>query len=454
MSGTSRAPIFFRAARLWRLKQRKSRLHSAPVNFFKRTICWIGAALFFTARFGFAQTTPVLSPSAAHEKLEVETISSISLDKRRQLLSALTPEAREKFSEQFLKLPPGGPSNGKINALFFAWSGVNPSEAIANAKKFPTVDTRRVAMEAICFGMKPEGSKTIALSIRNLPDDALSPQDKERLLGMAIAKWSQADPAAAAQFLADVYPNAATRLLKPGAGDGDLLIATKAVGANWGAIAPQAALDWFQKKQQPESPIAVGSVIFGWWRKDPKAAAAYVSAHVATPNERDVAALMAAPMAERDPSVAIRWAEWIKEETLRRRTRLGIAQLWASKDPKAAATWARGLAGKEGEDAIAAVAEVWAFSDSAAVEKWIMSLHGPARDSAIRGYAVVIAKKNPKLALTWIGKMEDSKARMRLTKTTVTDWMNREPDKSKDWIKKSKLSETQKKELLESGDRL
>ena len=203
---------------------------------------------FFTARFGFAQATPAQSPSAVSEKLEVETIFSIPLDQRRQLLSALTPEEREKkFSEQFRNLPAGGPSNGKINALFMAWSTVDPAKAIESAKKFPTADTRRVAVEAICYGATPEAAKMIAQSIKEFRDDVLPPEQKERLLGLAIVKWSQADPAAAAQFLAEVYPNAATRLAKPGAGDGDLLTTTKAVAANWGAAAPQAVWIGFRK---------------------------------------------------------------------------------------------------------------------------------------------------------------------------------------------------------------
>jgi hypothetical protein len=421
------------------------------VNFFKQIICWGAAILFFTARFSFAQTAPAQSPSAVPKKLEVETIDSTSPDERRHLLSALTPEDREKFSEQFRNLPAGGPSNGKINALFMSWSVVDPAKAVESAKKFPTADTRRVAVEAICFGMKPEAAKMIAQSIKEFRDEALAPEQKERLLGLAIVKWSQADPAPAAQFLAEVYPNAATRLAKPGAGDGDLLISTRAVAANWGASAPQAALDWFQKKQQPENLVAVQSVILGWWRKDAKAAAAYVSAHVGTPNEREVAGMMSGAMAERDPRVAAQWVEWIKEERLRRRMRLGIAEIWTSHDPKAAGEWSKGLAGKEGEGAIGVVAGVWAFKDSAAAEKWIGSLHGRARDMAIRGYVTTMARTNQEVALNWAVKMQDREARTRLIKAIAAEWMKRNPDESKAWIKKSKLSEAEKKQLLENA---
>lgn len=420
------------------------------MKFFKRTICWVAAILFFAARFSFAQATPAQSPSAVSEKLDIETINTMAVDKRRELLSALSAKEREEFAEQFRKLPAGGPSNGKINALFLAWAVVDPAKAIENAKKFPTPDTRRAAIEAVCFGAKPEGGKTITQSIRQLPEDALPPGDKERFLGMAIVKWSQADPAAAAQFMAEVYPNAATRLAKPGAGDGDLLATTRAVGENWGAAAPQVALDWF-KKQSPENLVAVQSAVLGWWRKDPKAATAYLRAHVATPNEREVAGLMSGTVADRDPSAAAQWVEWVKEEKFRRRLRSGIAQVWTVHDPKAAGAWAKSLVGKEGEGVIGVVASVWALKDSAGAEKWIGSLHGRARDLAIRGYAPTIARTNQKSALDWVLKIEDHQARTRLAKAIAANWMKQNPDETKAWIRKSKLSESDKKELLDKA---
>src|ERR1017187_10662628 len=74
-----------------------------------------------------------------------------------------------------------------------------------------------------------------------------------------------------------------------------------------GATDPHAALDWFQKKNEPAHLFAVENVILGWWQKDHTAAAAYVSAHVGTAGEREVAGVMADAMAEQDPRVATDW---------------------------------------------------------------------------------------------------------------------------------------------------
>jgi hypothetical protein len=216
---------------------------------------------------------------------------------------------------------------------------------------------------------KPSKTPRIAKAIRNLSAESLAPEQKEHLLGVSMVKWSQTDPAEAARFLAEVYPDAAKRLATPGAGDGELIAATKGVATNWGAQSPEPALAWFQKKGDTENLVAVECVIAGWWQKDPKAAAAYVGKHASTPNEREVASLMAGAMAEQDPSVAAKWVEWIKQEKLRRRTRLGIADLWAARAPKEAGEWAQQLPGKEGEGVISTVARTWTFSDAKAAER-------------------------------------------------------------------------------------
>jgi hypothetical protein len=420
------------------------------VKLFK-ILSWIGAVLFLLPHFIFAQPQPSRPPVSGEGKLSVETIATLPLETRRNLLSALGSQEREKFFEQFISLPPGGPSNGKINALFMAWSQVEPRVALENAKKLPETDARRAAVEAICYGMESEDAHEIAKLIKNLPGDSLAPDQKERLLGISIVKWSQNDAAEAAHFLAEVYPDAATRLAKPGAGDGDLLIVTKGVAANWGAKAPEAALDWFQKKREPENIVAVQSVIAGWWRKDAKAAAAYIRAHTNTPNEREVAGLMAGAMAERDPRTATEWVEWIQDEKLRRRTKLAIAELWASRAPKEASAWAQKLPDQEGAGAISIVARLWTFSDAKSAEQWIDSLPREKRDAAIRGYATTMAKINPEAALSRVLKIQDGKARVLLTQAIASEWVRHSPEEARAWIKKSKLAQAQKKELLENA---
>jgi hypothetical protein len=431
--------------------------------------CWM--MWFLCAHCLFAQTKPETAPPLAADdtaaptaspafsipptpspphKLDIDTIAAIPLEERRAFLAKLSADERVKFARQVRDLPPTGQTNGKINALFMGWSVVDPVAAIENAKGFPTPRTRTVATEAIAYGMEPKSAGTMVQSLRTLSQDALDPEAKERLLGLSIVKWSQVDPAAAAHSLAELYPDAPSRLAKPGGGDGVFLTATKGVATNWGATDPHAALDWFQKKSEPENLFAVENVILGWWQKDHTAAAAYVSAHVGTAGEREVAGVMADAMAEQDPRVATDWVKWNKDDRSRRRAQLRIADIWSSKDPRAAAKWAAGLPAEEGKSAMSVVASRWAQNDSQATAKWLDSLKGSLRDAAIAGFASATAARDYAFAMGWAMKISDPQSKERLSKAIATQWLRLKPNEARPWIQSSKMPEDQKKQLLGS----
>ena len=193
------------------------------------------------------------------------------------------------------------------------------------------------------------------------------------------------------------------------------------------------------------------SAIEGWWRKDAKAAAAYVMAHTTTPNERQVAGAMAGPMAEQDPRTAAQWVEWMKDERMRRRARLGIAQLWAARAPAEAGKWAQGLSGNESNEVMTVVAGTWTAKDAKAAEQWINNLPASKRDAAIRGYASAMMRMNPEQALNWVTKIQNPKMRVSLAKAISSEWMRRSPGEAEAWIKKSKLTEAEKTELLKGS---
>jgi hypothetical protein len=395
-----------------------------------------------------ALPVPTLPPTPPiPQKIEVDNVAAIPLEARRALLAKLSADERLKFAQKIRDLPESGQTNGKINALFMAWSVVDPAAAIESAKNFPTPRTRTVATEAIVYGMESKSAGTLVQSLRTLSPDALDPEAKERLLGLSVVKWSQVDPPAAARALAELYPEATNRLAKPGGGDGELIASTKGVAMNWGETDPHAALDWYQKKGEPENLFAVKNVIAGWWKKDRTAAAAYISAHVGTANEREVAGVMADAMAEQDPRAATQWVKWNKDDRLRQRAQLKIADIWSAKDPRAAAKWVAGLPAEEGKSAISIVASRWTLNDPEAVAKWLDSLKGPLRDAAIFGFASTIAAKDYALALGWALKISDPPSKERLSKAIATEWLRKKPDEARPWIKSSKMPEAQKKQL-------
>lgn len=420
-------------------------------NFLRAAVIGFGLITFSVFGDGDAGGSPAAVSSvspAPSAKLEVDTVAAIPLAERSALLAKMDAAGRVKFARLFTYLPAGGASNAKINALFMAWGMVDALAAVENAKALPTPNTRTVALEAVGYGMKPESSSAVARLLRGVASEALEPEAKERLLGLSIVKWSQIDPPAAAHFLDEVYPNTAERLARPGSGDGYLLTTTKGVAMNWGGAAPQAALAWFQQKGRPENLVAMQNVILGWWRKDAKAAAAYVSAHLATEGERQTAGIMAALMADQNPPVALQWAKWIGDERLRHKTERQIADVWVRQDPQAASQWAVSLSGEEREAIITIVAAEWGHASPAVAAKWIDSLKGAARDAAISGYASVLSARDHKTALEWAFKIKDEKEKERLTRAIANDWLREKPGEARAWVKASKLPEAVKKHLL------
>jgi hypothetical protein len=414
----------------------------------KLKITFFSAVLYLVTHGGFAQSQPSPSQSPIVEKLDTENVLLVPLDVRRARLAALTAEERQNLFQQFAQLPPGGPSNGKLNSLFMAWATVDPVVALESAKKLSTADARRAAIEALCYGMTPEDSPEISKRLRGLTPETLVPEQRERLLSLGIIKWSQKDPVAAANFLKETYPEAARRVTSPSTGDGDLITAVKGVAENWGRRDPQAALNWF-KKSEPENTVGVQSAVIGWWKTDSKAAAAYVRSHTSTPNEREVAAAVCGPMTDQDPQTAMQWSEWIKDERLRNQMRVAIATLWATKAPKEASAWAEQRSGDDAKRVINPIANAWAVSDAKAVEQWIGTLRDSKRDAAIRGYAKAVMRTSPEQALDWAQKIHEVKVRDGLMKLIASEWAKAHPEEAKAWVDKSKLSAAEKKHLLD-----
>jgi len=390
--------------------------------------------------------TPTPTPP---KRLEVDTVATIPFEENRDSLKKLGSKETARLAQQIRELPPGGPSNAKINAFFKAWGAVETKAAVTNAAALKSQEARGVAAEALINGMTPTAAEQVVRSLKAMTSDTLLPETKDRLVGLSIVKWSQADPAAAAQFLSDLYPDAATRLGKAGPVDGILFQTTRAIAENWGGADPQAAIAWFQ--QQPALELAGGMerVLSGWWRKDPVAAAAYVNAHVDSARGRHLAAAMASRMAAMNPRSAAEWVEWSEDTKLKRRAELEIAAIWASNDPKAASEWATHKSDAGRNPVIGIVASTWAVIDPPAAGKWMESLSGASRDAAIISYSAALERREPAVALGWALKIEDPKLQKRNVDRIAGRWLTRQPDEAKAWIHRSGLGPEEKARMAD-----
>jgi hypothetical protein len=386
------------------------------------------------------------TPSPA-KLLDVDSVATIPFEENRESLEKLGAKEKATLAQQIRELPPGGPSNAKIAAFFKAWGAVEPKAALIKAAALKTQNARNVAVEAVINGMMPASAEEVVRTIKAMPPDALSPETKGRLIGLGMIKWSQAAPAEAAQFLSELYPDAATRLSKRGPVDGVLLKTTRAIAENWGGADPPAAMAWFQQHPDLELAGAMEGVSNGWWRKDPGAAAAYVSAHVDSARGRHLAAAVASRMAIINPRAAAEWVQWSEDPKLRRRAELEIAAIWASNDPKAASEWAARKLDAGRNPVIGLVAATWAALDPAAAGKWIDSLAGASRDAAIVSYSSALERRDPGTALGWTIKIADPKLRARNVDRIAGRWLMRQPLEARAWIQRSGLGAKEKARL-------
>jgi hypothetical protein len=392
--------------------------------------------------------SPTPQPTPA-KRLEVDTVATIPFEENRESLKKLGLKEKAKLAQQIRELPPGGPSNAKISAFFKAWGAVEPKAALTKAAALETQDTRNVAVEALINGMTPASAEQVVRSLKAMPSDTLSPETKDRLLGLGMVKWSQENPAAAAQFLSELYPDAATRLDKKGPVDGVLLDATRAIAENWGGANPQAAIAWFQQHPALELAGGMERVLSGWWQKDPLAAAAYVIIHVDSPRGRHLAAAMASRMAAMNPHSAAEWVDWSEDAKLRRRAELEIAAIWASKDPKDASEWAARKLDPGRNPIIGIVAATWAVTDPTAAAKWMDSLQGASRDAAIVSYSGALERRDPATALGWAIKIEDPKLRKRNVDRIGGRWLTQQPVEARAWIQRSGLGPEEKARMTD-----
>jgi hypothetical protein len=395
----------------------------------------------------FPSESPPPNPTPP-KRLEVDTVATIPFEENRDSLKKLDSKEKAKLAQQIRELPSGGSSDAKISAFYKAWGAVETKLALTKAAELKTQDARNVAVEALINGMTPASAEQVARSLKAMPSDALSPETKDRLVGLGMVKWSQANPAAAAQFLSELYPDAATRLDKKGPVDDVLFQAARAIAENWGGANPQAAIAWFQQHPALELAGGMERVLSGWWQKDPLAAAAYVSIHVDSARGRQLAAEMASRMAAMDPRVAAEWVEWSEDGKMRRRAGLEIAAIWASKNPKGASEWATHKSDAGRNPVIGVVASTWAVIDPTAAAKWMDSLQGASRDAAIVSYCAALERRNPGTALGWAIRIEDPKSRKRNVDRIANRWLARQPVEARAWIQRSGLGQEEKARMI------
>lgn len=376
--------------------------------------------------------------TADENKIVLGNITTVPFQELYGVLSSRSQEEVTQLAEQLKELPDGRETHAKITVFFKAWAHLDAKAAFAAAASFKSAEARGAAIGAVIEGADPIAAGSLAQSVVALPADAFPAGQRAGFLGLALSKWSQVDPVAAAKFLDSSATN-----------DRALTGARVSIAANWAASDPQAALAWAQKSsEEPSARFALSAAVTGWWRTDPRAAEAYVVSHLDTLGMETLMSLTRQIFSQ-DPQRAKDWANQLPNAEARRNATSFVAVQMANSDPKSAGQWVLTLPDDLRDRAIPGVVSAWARRDPEAAAGWINGLAGPARDQAVSAYGFTLSSRDPNAALTWATTISDETIRNRSVQRIVTGWLRRSPADATAWIQKSALPDAEKARLLE-----
>jgi hypothetical protein len=391
-----------------------------------------------------ARVTQSAAPrsNAEADKIVLGNIATVPFQELYGVLSARSAEELAQLARQLNDLPPGRDTRTKINTFFTAWAHLDAKAALTAAISLKSADARGLAIGSVIRGADAATGQSLTNTLSQLPADALPAPQKTRSLNTALSKWSEVDPVAAAKFL-DEYPGR----------ERGFFGARVSIAQNWAATDPTAAMAWAQAMSNPqEARVALSGVISGWWENDPRAAEAYVTAHLDTVGT-DAVMRITNQLLQQDPQRARDWASRLSTPEARRSADSFIAMQMAETDPKAASEWAATLPADVRSGVLSGTISRWARNDPQAVAQWINSLNGAGRDEAVSAYSSTVAGKDPVAALNWAVTVSDPKLRTSAVDRIVTGWLRRSPGEAQAWIQNSTLAESEKTRLLSLSPR-
>ncbi|MGI8890732.1 MAG: hypothetical protein ACR2G0_08115 [Chthoniobacterales bacterium] len=352
------------------------------------------------------------------------------------LLSRRSAAEIAVLAQQLTSLPRSPAAEAKVASFFKAWAALDATAAFASAKDFPK-ELRDDALGAVLDGVDASAAGALVLSINELPEGAISQSTKTGLLARAIGKWSQAEPAAAANFL-DAHR-----------GNGmSFSLAASEVARNWAATDPTAALAWARQSAGNGDRFALSGAMLGWWKNDPSAAEAYVATHLQTLEDRQLASALASNIFYDDPERAKKWISQLPDKEAREQANNVLAMTWGFSDPAAAANWAATLPESERATTLATSVGFWSGQDPVAAGQWLGKYNGPGRDQVVETFSSNIASKDPATALSWVATISDPKTLFSSAQRIAGDWLKQNPQAATAWIQNSSLSAEVKSQLL------
>jgi len=257
----------------------------------------------------------------------------------------IAPADPQFLAQSILFMPVGHSSGILIHALVNAWSQTDAKSALAWAEQLP------------------EGS------------------DKQEALVTIRFQLASQDPEAAAEQVAHLAESDSTSAL------------IAAIAGHWAVSNPSKAIEWASTLGESDKTLAMGNVMGVWARRDPVAAANYVSQ---------------LPGGE------------IQNEAAR-----SVISSWAKQDPQATAAWVLEFpAGDLRDHGINVLVTDWNMSAPEKAQDWVLSLpEGAAQDAAFKSFAESI-----------VYSINDPFVQEESMEVIIRSWSKNDPAAARNWL--------------------
>ena len=340
-----------------------------------------------------------------------------------------------------------------MEAVFSAWTEIDPTDAAAHAAQLPDGYFRKSSLDLIAEHWAKRDSASAVAWAESLPSDDAArskntiPFQSDALI-TALNTWMDHDAEGARQWIEQI-PDEGRRSELFGA---LVLLA----GDKDPPRAAQLLTDLIPPGKKQDD--AFSDLAWRWSNSDPRGALAWAAGQTDAHVREVIVPKLVRGFSEfqnldpQDTQTALQLAQSLSGSAQQNATRY-VLGAWAANDPAAAAAWAAPYSSNA--EYLRSVAFKWVEKDPDAASQWVNSLPaGAAKDDVLSfaayGRTVGI---DPAVAAGWITGIADAPTREASLKTLAGNWLKADVKAAREWISHAPLAQEVKDQLLKTDAR-
>ena len=243
---------------------------------------------------------------------------------------------------------------------------------------------------------------------------------------MLLTRWTQEDPNAALAGLEELPPEerggAATHIL-----------------SSIASVDPQMAAQWLAEPDNLTNQDSIGetlaTLIAREWAHQDSAAAEQWAQSLSKNQRRGAMNGIIDTLLSTDPGAAANFVTNMDDSSERRSAADKVAEAWAQRDPLLAIEWAQGLNANERTGALEAALGSWAQSSPVEAALFIDELPQAQRtENQVSRVAHEWSLRDPASAAEWLGNQPDDGGKVNSIWEVMSRWMRADPEAASTWL--------------------